>query len=136
MSCVLVGLPPLSPGDVSLDDGDEDADSGPEQTSCSSSVCQVDSSMRKLRSRRTAPLFRKAWLKMFWFLRYSPAQNVMWCHVCRLHADKTHQNLALIRGSNTFKIHSIKMHSSTIYHKDNLRRFMLHKSAAVCDVSD
>lgn len=63
---------------------------------------------------------------MFWFLRHSPTLDQMWCHVCRLHADKSHQDLALIKGSSMFKIDNIRKHSHSNYHKDNVERHMLH----------
>ncbi|TNN83281.1 hypothetical protein EYF80_006262 [Liparis tanakae] len=44
------------------------------------------------------PRFMKAWLKMFWFLRYSPTLNLMWCHVCRLYADESRHKYGLLKG--------------------------------------
>ncbi|XP_059190748.1 uncharacterized protein LOC131972943 [Centropristis striata] len=74
--------------------------------------------------------FNQAWLKMFWFLRYSPSQDMMWCHVCRLHSEKTHQYNSLISGSRVFKFHNIKKHSSSKLHEENVSRYKLQ----VCDL--
>uniref|UniRef100_A0A3P8RTN6 THAP-type domain-containing protein n=1 Tax=Amphiprion percula TaxID=161767 RepID=A0A3P8RTN6_AMPPE len=75
--------------------------------------------------KRRPPLrFRKEWLSMFWFLRYSPSLDHMWCHVCRLHASSMYHKLALIKGSRVFKMDSIKKHSNTNYHKENLEQYV------------
>ncbi|XP_044048210.1 uncharacterized protein LOC122874422 isoform X1 [Siniperca chuatsi] len=119
---------PLSPPQVLLHEGDQDVDTTAESTPTGAAVSQDKSSERpKL---RRPPRFKMAWLKMFRFLRYSQAFDQMWCHVCRLHADKSRQNLALIKGSRMFKVHNIKKHSDSKHHKDNLERHMLH----TCDL--
>ncbi|XP_022065830.1 uncharacterized protein LOC110962219 isoform X1 [Acanthochromis polyacanthus] len=73
---------------------------------------------------RPRPRFRKEWLSMFWFLRYSPRFDHMWCHVCRLHASSLYHKMALIKGSRVFKMDTIKKHSSTKYHKENLEQYV------------
>ncbi|XP_041795592.1 uncharacterized protein LOC121608395 [Chelmon rostratus] len=80
----------------------------------------------KPRRRRRPPRFQASWLKTFWFLRYSPMLDQMWCHVCRLHADKSFQNSSLTKGSRKFRIHNIKKHSDSNYHKENVERHMLY----------
>ncbi|XP_070828951.1 uncharacterized protein [Chaetodon trifascialis] len=77
---------------------------------------------------RRPPRFQWAWLKMFWFLRYSPTLDEMWCHVCRLHANKYFQNSALAKGSRRFRVHNIKKHSHSNYHKENVQRHLLAES--------
>ncbi|XP_033490313.2 uncharacterized protein LOC117261867 [Epinephelus lanceolatus] len=78
------------------------------------------------RRRRVTRRFQKAWLKMFWFLRYSSTLDQMWCHVCRLHSDKSMKGKGLIRGSRVFKFHNIRNHSLSQYHKANVSRHMLY----------
>ncbi|XP_040895289.1 uncharacterized protein LOC121182696 [Toxotes jaculatrix] len=116
-------MEPLSPPQASLHDSDQEADLVGDSLPSTPMVSQNDSSKRKP---RPPPRFNKGWLSMFWFLRYSPALDQMWCHVCRLHADSKHQNLSLIRGSRTFKIHSIKKHRDSLCHKDSLEQYILH----------
>lgn len=72
--------------------------------------------------------FREEWLSLFPFLRYSP--SLMWCHVCRIHADVYHRNLALITGSRDFKKNSIEKHSNSNYHQESLRRHVLRSGAS------
>lgn len=116
----LAWLKPVSPP-LLHQDGHQDAVWPPLKPAGS----QDDSSKRKSGTIRYVPRFQAAWLKTFWFLRYSPTQDLMWCHVCRLHADKSHQNMSLIKGSRLFKVHSIKKHSHSNYHKDSVQRHML-----------
>ncbi|XP_054889167.1 uncharacterized protein LOC129361939 [Poeciliopsis prolifica] len=78
---------------------------------------------RPLQHRRRQ-CFRKEWLKLFPFLRYSPSLNVMWCYVCRIHADSFSQNHRLIKGSNHFTKSNIKKHTNTVYHQQNVQRFL------------
>ncbi|XP_023207887.1 uncharacterized protein LOC111612084 isoform X2 [Xiphophorus maculatus] len=68
--------------------------------------------------------FRKEWVKIFPFLRYSPSLNIMWCHVCRVHADSFCQNHRLIKGSNHFTKSSIRKHTNSAYHQQNMQRFL------------
>ncbi|KAM4734903.1 uncharacterized protein FYW61_007852 [Anableps anableps] len=68
--------------------------------------------------------FRKEWLKVFPFLRYSPSLNVMWCHVCRIHSGPFCQNHRLIKGSNHFTKSNITKHTNTVYHQQNMQRFL------------
>uniref|UniRef100_UPI0037E938C2 uncharacterized protein n=1 Tax=Semicossyphus pulcher TaxID=241346 RepID=UPI0037E938C2 len=87
--------------------------------------CSVACGTHQAKKIRPTPRFRKSWLRMFWFLRYSPSLNQMWCHVCRLHADKTHRDKGLIKGSRMFKLYNIKSHSASSYHKYNMERHLL-----------
>lgn len=111
-------LQPISPPPL-LQGGRQDADSAAGR--------QDDSAKQTPRSGQCVTRFQKAWLKTFWFLRYSPTQNLMWCHVCRLHADKAHHNLSLIKGSRMFKVYNIKKHSCSNYHRDSVERHMLQR---------
>lgn len=72
--------------------------------------------------------FRKAWLCMFDFLRFSPSLNVMWCHICRLYHDKKHRDNGMIKGSRCLKLDNIKNHSGSMYHKKNMERHRKHMS--------
>lgn len=95
---------------------------------------QISSSKLKLapthspNGKRRPQRFRKAWLRMFGFLRYSPSLNLMWCHVCRLYHDKKHQDKGMIKGSRCLKLDNIKHHSTSMYHKENMERYMKHMS--------
>ncbi|XP_018515958.1 uncharacterized protein LOC108872625 isoform X2 [Lates calcarifer] len=115
-------MEPLSPPHESDEDVDSVSDSASDSTPSSPGVFQIVWSKQR---RRLPPRFNKAWLKTFWFLRYSPDLDLMWCHVCRLHADKRHQNMALIKGSKMFKLDNIKKHRDSRYHKENMERHML-----------
>uniref|UniRef100_A0A3Q1CYL0 THAP-type domain-containing protein n=1 Tax=Amphiprion ocellaris TaxID=80972 RepID=A0A3Q1CYL0_AMPOC len=97
----------------------------PELLSPDQVVQRDDSKASPSGQKRRPPLrFRKEWLSMFWFLRYSPSLDHMWCHVCRLHASSMYHKLALIKGSRVFKMDSIKKHSNTNYHKENLEQYV------------
>ncbi|XP_034542090.1 uncharacterized protein LOC117814720 isoform X2 [Notolabrus celidotus] len=74
-------------------------------------------------SRRQPRPFRKIWLHMFWFLRYSASRNIMWCHVCRLHDDKKHRDKEMVKGTRKFKLDNIRRHGSRLYHVDNVERY-------------
>ncbi|KAF1386293.1 hypothetical protein PFLUV_G00093100 [Perca fluviatilis] len=114
-------MAPLSPPPPPQDVGWSDA--WPEQ--------DVDTHHRpKPRGCPARRCFRKAWLKKFWFLRYSPDLDQMWCHVCRLHSDSLQPSNGLVRGSRVFKFHNIKVHNASSYHQDNVARHMLH----MCDL--
>ncbi|XP_070686453.1 uncharacterized protein [Pempheris klunzingeri] len=86
---------------------------------------RADSQDKAPPERRRLPRFRQAWLKMFWFLRYSPSEDQMWCHVCRLHAGEFHAKFTFITGSRLFKMDSIKKHRDCKYHQDNVERHRL-----------
>ncbi len=121
---VSAGMEPLSPPEWALHVGSQDvADKSTRRRSKASG-----DSIQKFRSSikpRLPPRFQAAWLTKFPFLHYSPTLNQMWCHVCRLYADESQQNLALIKGSSVFKIHNIKQHCSSNYHKENMERYKL-----------
>lgn len=74
-------------------------------------------------SNRKPPSFQLSWLKKYWFLRYSPKLNVMWCHVCEMYAGKAHRNIAFVVGSKTFYQSKIIQHSNTDIHKQSVKRF-------------
>ncbi|PWA29922.1 hypothetical protein CCH79_00019637 [Gambusia affinis] len=82
------------------------------------------STFRPRPPQRRRHCFRKEWVKSFPFLRYSPRLNVMWCHVCRVHADSFCQNHRLIKGSNHFTKSNIRKHTNTVYHQQNMQRFL------------
>uniref|UniRef100_A0A8C9J6W5 PR domain-containing protein 11 n=1 Tax=Panthera tigris altaica TaxID=74533 RepID=A0A8C9J6W5_PANTA len=69
--------------------------------------------------------FKQEWLKKFWFLRYSPTLNEMWCHVCRQYTVQSSRTSAFIIGSKQFKIHTIKLHSQSNLHKKCLQLYKL-----------
>ncbi|KAK2842884.1 hypothetical protein Q5P01_013084 [Channa striata] len=102
-------------------EGDQDMDSTNQLPSSSHAV--QSSSKQKFEPRL---LFNLAWLKKFGFLRFSPSLDKMWYHVCCVYADTSQQNLGLIRGSRILKVNSIKKHSETIYHEENLKCHRLH----------
>ncbi|XP_038562464.1 uncharacterized protein LOC119894039 isoform X4 [Micropterus salmoides] len=108
-------MEPLSPPE-------DDQDSSVRSTPTEPGVHQGDSP--KICTPRRAARFQDAWLKRFWFLRYSETLNQMWCHVCRLNADQSSRKSALIKGSRVFHITNIKKHGTSTYHKDNVERYM------------
>lgn len=114
---VFTGMEPLSPPE-----DDQDVDSSVRSTPTEPGVHQGDSP--KICTPRRAARFQDAWLKRFWFLRYSETLNQMWCHVCRLNADQSSRKSALIKGSRVFHITNIKKHGTSTYHKDNVERYM------------
>ncbi|XP_067849751.1 zinc finger protein 862 isoform X2 [Heptranchias perlo] len=69
--------------------------------------------------------FKHEWLKKFWFLRYSPTLNEMWCHVCRQYTVQSSRTSAFILGSKQFKIHTIKLHAQSNLHKKCLQLYKL-----------
>lgn len=104
----------LSPGEV-LD---------PELAPLSSDSSDPES----LASSRPRARFNPGWLKTFPFLRFSPTQNLMWCHVCRFYAESLHQNHSLIRGTDRFRKFTLTAHSSTRYHLRNVQRYQARHS--------
>ncbi|KAK9516079.1 hypothetical protein VZT92_024039 [Zoarces viviparus] len=108
--------PPLSSPPAVLKDGERDPDSANKRTQ--------EGQPSKPKPRQP-PRFQNAWLKRFWFLCYSPALDLMWCHICRLHSDRSHSTKGLIKGSRMFKLQSILKHSSSNHHKNNESRHMM-----------
>ncbi|XP_031735640.1 uncharacterized protein LOC116401411 [Anarrhichthys ocellatus] len=105
--------PPLSSPPAVLKDGERDPDSADKRTQ--------EGQASKPKPRRP-PRFQNAWLKRFWFLCYSPTLDLMWCHICRLHSDRSHSTKGLIKGSRMFKLQNIHKHSSSNHHKNNESR--------------
>uniref|UniRef100_A0A8C5FRY9 PR domain containing 11 n=1 Tax=Gadus morhua TaxID=8049 RepID=A0A8C5FRY9_GADMO len=101
---------------------DQDLDSADESFNADPLISAGDSS--KLPHRRTRR-FKQEWLRKFWFLRYSPALNEMWCHVCRQYTVQSARTSAFIMGSKQFKIHTIKLHSQSNLHKKCLQLYKL-----------
>lgn len=98
------------------------------QSDCSdSSQNRTSAGSAAAHKRSVSHPFQKSWLKRFWFLRYSPTQDRMWCHVCRLHAK--HPNTPLIRGSRTFRLSTIKRHSLASCHIESVERHVSSVSA-------
>lgn len=115
-------MEPFSPPQCS---GDQDVDSAARSTLTGAAAARDNASKPKKAYR-----FQNSWLETFWFLRYSPTLDKMWCHVCRLHADKSYQNMSFIKGSRRFHIQNLKKHSQSSYHNDNVERHMWY----VCDL--
>ncbi|XP_058501274.1 uncharacterized protein LOC131469882 [Solea solea] len=118
-------MKPLSPSQDDLHDNDEDADLAKDASSSKPVQFHAPPSEPRRPNRR----FIKSWLCMFPFLRYSPTRDLMWCHVCRLYADKQFQKLGLIKGSRVFKMQNIRKHSESRYHNDSLHIYELHTQA-------
>ncbi|XP_056455088.1 zinc finger protein 862 isoform X2 [Gadus chalcogrammus] len=115
-------MDPLTPSQMVLDEEDQDLDSADESFNADPLISAGDSS--KLPHRRTRR-FKQEWLRKFWFLRYSPALNEMWCHVCRQYTVQSARTSAFIMGSKQFKIHTIKLHSQSNLHKKCLQLYKL-----------
>lgn len=118
-------MEPFSPPQCS---GDQDVDSAARSTLAGAAAAQDNASKPKKAHR-----FQNSWLETFWFLRYSPTLDKMWCHVCRLHADKSYQNMSFIKGSRRFqnqeRREESKKHSQSSNHNDSMERHMWY----VCD---
>lgn len=118
-------MEPLTPTQAGQDEDEQDVDSADESISADlvispEDVCKVSSGGGR-RIRR----FKPEWLKKFWFLRYSPTLNEMWCHVCRQYTVQSSRTSAFIIGSKQFKIHTIKLHSQSNLHKKCLQLYKL-----------
>lgn len=118
-------MEPLTATQAGLDEDEQDVDSADESISADllispEDVCKVSSGGGR-RIRR----FKQEWLKKFWFLRYSPTLNEMWCHVCRQYTVQSSRTSAFIIGSKQFKIHTIKLHSQSNLHKKCLQLYKL-----------
>ncbi|XP_041966518.1 zinc finger protein 862 isoform X1 [Alosa sapidissima] len=115
----------LTPGPVMLEDEDPDVDSADESLSADLMVAADDASKLPAGPGRRIRRFKQEWLKKFWFLRYSPTLNEMWCHVCRQYTVQSSRTSAFIIGSKQFKIHTIKLHSQSNLHKKCLQLYKL-----------
>ncbi|XP_041651152.1 zinc finger protein 862 [Cheilinus undulatus] len=119
------GMEPLTPSQVVLDEDDQDVDSADESIAADLVISPEDSSKFSSGGGRRIRRFKQEWLKKFWFLRYSPTLNEMWCHVCRQYTVQSSRTSAFIIGSKQFKIHTIKLHSQSNLHKKCLQLYKL-----------
>ncbi|XP_029993046.1 zinc finger protein 862 [Sphaeramia orbicularis] len=119
------GMEPLTPTQVVLDEDDQDVDSADESIAADLVISPEDSSKLSSGGGRRIRRFKQEWLKKFWFLRYSPTLNEMWCHVCRQYTVQSSRTSAFIIGSKQFKIHTIKLHSQSNLHKKCLQLYKL-----------
>ncbi|XP_026877229.2 zinc finger protein 862 isoform X3 [Electrophorus electricus] len=108
-----------------LEEDDQDLDSADESIAADMLVATDDSSKLSVGPGRRIRRFKQEWLKKFWFLRYSPTLNEMWCHVCRQYTVQSSRTSAFIIGSKQFKIHTIKLHSQSNLHKKCLQLYKL-----------
>uniref|UniRef100_A0A3Q1IGA1 SET domain-containing protein n=1 Tax=Anabas testudineus TaxID=64144 RepID=A0A3Q1IGA1_ANATE len=104
---------------------DQDVDSADESIAADLVISPEDSSKLSSGGSRRIRRFKQEWLKKFWFLRYSPTLNEMWCHVCRQYTVQSSRTSAFIIGSKQFKIHTIKLHSQSNLHKKCLQLYKL-----------
>ncbi|XP_043083674.1 zinc finger protein 862 isoform X3 [Puntigrus tetrazona] len=115
----------MTPIPAVLEEDDQDVDSADESISADLMVATDESSKLSVGSGRRIRRFKQEWLKKFWFLRYSPTLNEMWCHVCRQYTVQSSRTSAFIIGSKQFKIHTIKLHSQSNLHKKCLQLYKL-----------
>ncbi|XP_077178402.1 PR domain-containing protein 11 isoform X5 [Paroedura picta] len=107
-----------------MEDDDQEVDSADESVSNDMMTATDEPSKMSAVTRRIRR-FKQEWLKKFWFLRYSPTLNEMWCHVCRQYTVQSSRTSAFIIGSKQFKIHTIKLHSQSNLHKKCLQLYRL-----------
>ncbi|XP_058263489.1 zinc finger protein 862 isoform X2 [Hemibagrus wyckioides] len=115
----------MTPIPVGIEEDDQDVDSADESITADMIVAADDSSKLSVSPGRRIRRFKQEWLKKFWFLRYSPTLNEMWCHVCRQYTVQSSRTSAFIIGSKQFKIHTIKLHSQSNLHKKCLQLYKL-----------
>ncbi|CAL9696513.1 unnamed protein product [Knipowitschia caucasica] len=109
-----------------FDEDEQELDSADESMSTDLVVSPEDPSYKPSGpAGRRIRRFKQEWLKKFWFLRYSPTLNEMWCHVCRQYTVQSSRTSAFIIGSRQFKIHTIKLHSQSNLHKKCLQLYKL-----------
>ncbi|KAM8970445.1 PR domain-containing protein 11 isoform 3-T7 [Sarcophilus harrisii] len=108
-----------------LEDDDQEVDSADESVSNEMIAATDEPSKMSSATGRRIRRFKQEWLKKFWFLRYSPTLNEMWCHVCRQYTVQSSRTSAFIIGSKQFKIHTIKLHSQSNLHKKCLQLYKL-----------
>uniref|UniRef100_A0A3Q2PUT2 PR/SET domain 11 n=1 Tax=Fundulus heteroclitus TaxID=8078 RepID=A0A3Q2PUT2_FUNHE len=118
-------LDPPHPEQAPIEDYDQEVDSADESVSADLLISPEDSSKPYAGAGRRIRRFKQEWLKKFWFLRYSPTLNEMWCHVCRQYTVQSSRTSAFIVGSKQFKIHTIKLHSQSNLHKKCLQLYKL-----------
>ncbi|XP_045341022.1 PR domain-containing protein 11 isoform X3 [Leopardus geoffroyi] len=112
-------------GPAILEDDDQEVDSADESVSNDVMTAADEPSKMSAATGRRIRRFKQEWLKKFWFLRYSPTLNEMWCHVCRQYTVQSSRTSAFIIGSKQFKIHTIKLHSQSNLHKKCLQLYKL-----------
>ncbi|KAK5930062.1 hypothetical protein CesoFtcFv8_000258 [Champsocephalus esox] len=119
-----------------LDGDDPDVDSADDSVAVDLVISPEDSLKLSSGGSRRIRRFKQEWLKKFWFLRYSPTLNEMWCHVCRQYTVPSSRTSAFIVGSKQFKIHTIKLHSQSNLHRKCLQLYKLRmhpeKTEAMC----
>ncbi|XP_044921920.1 zinc finger protein 862-like isoform X2 [Mustela nigripes] len=115
----------LVSGPALMEDDDQEVDSADESVSNDMMTAADEPSKLSSASGRRIRRFKQEWLKKFWFLRYSPTLNEMWCHVCRQYTVQSSRTSAFIIGSKQFKIHTIKLHSQSNLHKKCLQLYKL-----------
>ncbi|XP_016099509.1 zinc finger protein 862-like isoform X3 [Sinocyclocheilus grahami] len=115
----------MTPIPAALEEDDQDVDSADESIPTDLVVATDESAKLSVGSGRRIRRFKQEWLKKFWFLRYSPTLNEMWCHVCRQYTVQSSRTSAFIIGSKQFKIHTIKLHSQSNLHKKCLQLYKL-----------
>ncbi|XP_075783659.1 PR domain-containing protein 11 isoform X2 [Pelodiscus sinensis] len=108
-----------------MEDDDQEVDSADESVSNDMMTATDEPSKMSSATGRRIRRFKQEWLKKFWFLRYSPTLNEMWCHVCRQYTVQSSRTSAFIIGSKQFKIHTIKLHSQSNLHKKCLQLYKL-----------
>lgn len=108
-----------------VEDDEQDVDSADESITADQIISPEDSLKVSSVGGRRIRRFKQEWLKKFWFLRYSPTLNEMWCHVCRQYTVQSSRTSAFIVGSKQFKIHTIKLHSQSNLHKKCLQLYKL-----------
>ncbi|XP_024414703.1 PR domain-containing protein 11 isoform X1 [Desmodus rotundus] len=112
-------------GPAIMEDDDQEVDSADESVSNDMMTATDEPSKMSSATGRRIRRFKQEWLKKFWFLRYSPTLNEMWCHVCRQYTVQSSRTSAFIIGSKQFKIHTIKLHSQSNLHKKCLQLYKL-----------
>lgn len=116
---------PWTPTQVVADEDEQDVDSADESITADLLISPEDPLKVPSVGCRRIRRFKQEWLKKFWFLRYSPTLNEMWCHVCRQYTVQSSRTSAFIVGSKQFKIHTIKLHSQSNLHKKCLQLYKL-----------
>ncbi|XP_051040089.1 PR domain-containing protein 11 isoform X4 [Phodopus roborovskii] len=112
-------------GPAIMEDDDQEVDSADESVSNDVMTAADEPNKMSSATGRRIRRFKQEWLKKFWFLRYSPTLNEMWCHVCRQYTVQSSRTSAFIIGSKQFKIHTIKLHSQSNLHKKCLQLYKL-----------
>lgn len=115
----------MTPSQALVDKEEQEVDSADESITADLVISPEDPLKASSVGGRRIRRFKQEWLKKFWFLRYSPTLNEMWCHVCRQYTVHSSRTSAFIVGSRQFKIHTIKLHSQSNLHKKCLQLYKL-----------